>query len=219
LLESQVDPDPFVQFRIWFDEAVAAGERQPEAMTVASVDAAGQPSARMVLLRGLDDRGLTFFTNYASPKASELDANPRAAIVFHWLVLQRQVRVTGAVERISAAESDEYWATRPRGSQLSAWASQQSAPVADRATLEAAVAEYEARFAAGPDEDGAVPRPPDWGGYRVLPDMLELWQHRDDRLHDRLRYTRARASARDAGALRSSERGIKGGWVLERLQP
>jgi pyridoxamine 5'-phosphate oxidase len=204
LLESQVDPDPFVQFRAWFDEAVGAGERQPEAMTVASVDASGQPSARMVLLRGLDDRGFTFFTNYASRKAGELDANPRAAIVFHWLVLQRQVRATGAVERVSAAESDEYWATRPRGSQVGAWASQQSAPVADRAALETAVAEYEARFAADPGEGGALPRPPDWGGYRVLPDTLEFWQHRDDRLHDRLRYTRAATSER---------------WVLERLQP
>ena len=197
LLEAEVDADPFVQFRAWFDDAVAHGVAQPEAMTVASVDTEGRPSARMVLLRGLDDRGFTFFTNYGSRKAGELDANPRAAIVFHWPVVLRQVRVTGTVERVSDADSDEYWSTRPRGSQIGAWASAQSTVVADRSVLEAAVAAHEARFA-GSD----VPRPADWGGYRVVPEVIELWQHRDDRLHDRLRYTR------DGDA-----------WVLARLQP
>lgn len=166
-------------------------------MTVASADAAGRPSARMVLCRGLDGRGFTFFTNYGSRKATELDANPVAAIVFHWYVVGRQVRATGTVERVSPAESDEYWATRPRGSQIGAWASAQSSVVADRAALEDAVADHAARY-----EDGEVPRPPDWGGYRVLPDVIEFWQHRDDRLHDRLRFTRA-----------------ADGWTIERLQP
>jgi pyridoxamine 5'-phosphate oxidase len=197
LLETDVDPDPFVQFRRWFDDATTHGARQPEAMTVASVDREGRPSARMVLLRRLDDRGFTFFTNYGSRKAGELDANPHAAIVFHWTDVLRQVRATGAVERVSAEESDEYWATRPRGSQVGAWSSAQSAVVAGRAELEAAVAACEARFS-----DGPVPRPPDWGGYRVVPDMIEFWQHRDDRLHDRLRYSL-----------------LDGTWQLERLQP
>jgi pyridoxamine 5'-phosphate oxidase len=202
LLETDVDPDPFVQFRRWFDDAAAHGARQPEAMTVASVDTEGRPSARMVLLRRLDDRGFTFFTNYGSRKAGELDANPHAAIVFHWTDVLRQVRATGAVERVSAEESDEYWATRPRASQVGAWASAQSAVVAGRAELEAAVAACEARFSRGGSAEGPVPRPPDWGGYRVVPDVIEFWQHRDDRLHDRLRYSR-----------------VDGTWQLERLQP
>ncbi|MFN8026105.1 MAG: pyridoxamine 5'-phosphate oxidase [Acidimicrobiia bacterium] len=197
LLEAEVDPDPFVQFRAWFDDARTQGAPQPEAMTVASTDVQGRPSARLVLLRGLDDRGFTFFTNYGSRKARELDGNAFAALVFHWWVVGRQVRATGLVERVSEAESDEYWATRPRGSQVGAWASQQSAPVVDRAALEAAVAESEARF-----EGSDVPRPPDWGGYRVVPEVVEFWQHRDDRLHDRLQYTRAGDD-----------------WVIERLQP
>jgi pyridoxamine 5'-phosphate oxidase len=208
LLETEVDPDPFVQFREWFADAGAHGAPQPEAMTVASADAAGHPSARVVLLRGLDDRGFTFYTNYGSRKADELDANPHAAIVFHWHVVGRQVRATGTVERVSTEESDEYWATRPRGSQIGAWASAQSAVVSGRAVLEAAAAEYEARFADDDVAGGAVPRPPDWGGYRVVPDTIELWQHRDDRLHDRLRYKRVGASADGSWT-----------WVLERLQP
>ena len=191
-----------MQFRAWFDDAVAHRVAQPEAMTVASVDAQGRPSARMVLLRGLDDRGFTFFTNYGSRKAGELDANPHAAIVFHWPMVLRQVRATGAVERVSDAESDEYWSTRPRGSQIGAWASAQSAVVADRSVLEAAVAESEARFSGDGGADAPVPRPADWGGYRVVPGVIEFWQHRDDRLHDRLRYVRAG----DA-------------WDLARLQP
>lgn len=197
LLEAEVDADPFVQFRAWFDDARAQGAPQPEAMTVASVDLRGHPSARMVLLRGLDERGFTFFTNYRSRKAGELDADPHAAIVFHWWNVGRQVRATGTVERVSATESDEYWSTRPRGSQVGAWASAQSAAVAGRAALEAAVASCEARFG-----DGPVPRPDDWGGYRVVPAVIEFWQHRDDRLHDRLQYTH-HADA----------------WSIERLQP
>ena len=202
LLEDEVDADPFAQFRAWFDDAVAHGVAQPEAMTVASADTEGRPSARMVLLRGLDDRGFTFFTNYGSRKAGELGANPHAAIVFHWPVVLRQVRATGAVERVSDEESDEYWSTRPRGSQIGAWASAQSAVVADRSVLEAAVADCEARFSEPDGGDGPVPLPDYWGGYRVLPEVIELWQHRDDRLHDRMRYTR------DGDA-----------WDLARLQP
>jgi pyridoxamine 5'-phosphate oxidase len=195
--EGAVDADPIVEVGRWFDDAVAHGALQPEAMTVATADADGRPSARVVLLRGVDARGFTFFTNYASRKGHELAANPRAAIVLHWPEVQRQVRATGRVEQVSDAESDAYWVTRPRGSQVGAWASHQSEIVADRAALEAEVARQEARFAGGD-----VPRPAGWGGFRLVPDEIELWQHRVDRLHDRIRYRRA-----------------GGPWVRERLQP
>jgi pyridoxamine 5'-phosphate oxidase len=183
--ERDVDPDPFVQFEHWFDDAVAHGELQPEAMIVATATPDGDPSARAVLLRGVDARGFCFYTNFDSRKGRELDANPRAAIVFHWPAALRQVRVTGAVERVSDAEADAYWNARPRASRISALASAQSAPIANRAELEARVAELEARTG-----DSDVERPTGWGGYRVVPDAIELWQHRDDRLHDRLVYTR-----------------------------
>jgi len=197
LHESDVDRDPFVQFSRWYDDAVEHGQLQPDAMIVASTTPVGRPSVRMVLLRGVDDRGFCFYTNFTSRKARELDANPHAAIAFHWPEVLRQVRATGTVERVSDAESDAYWFARPRASRLSAWGSVQSEVIASRRALEARVAELEARFS-----DGDVPRPPTWGGYRVLPDEIEFWQHRDDRLHDRLRYTR-----------------LADAWRIERLQP
>jgi len=195
-----LDPDPFVQFQRWFDDAEAHGQLQPDAMVVATSTADGRPSARMVLLRGVDVRGFCFYTNFDSRKGEELAANPHAAIAFHWPEVLRQVRATGRVERVSDAESDAYWYARPRASRVSAWASAQSEPVATREVLEARVDEVEARFA-----DGEVPRPDGWGGFRVVPDEIEFWQHRDDRLHDRFVYTRADGSSGD--------------WQVVRLQP
>ena len=189
-------PDPITQLRAWLEEARAV-VGQPHVMTLATATVDGKPSARVLLLRGLDGRGLTFFTNRASRKGDELRANPRAAVVMHWWELGRQVRVEGAVEEIAQEESAAYWATRPRGSQIAAWASPQSLPLADRAALDARVAEEEERF-----EGQDVPLPPFWGGYRLLPESIELWTHRDDRLHDRVRYTRE-----------------DGGWRSERLAP
>jgi pyridoxamine 5'-phosphate oxidase len=183
---ADLDPDPFVQFQRWFDDASAHGQLQPDAMVVATSTPDGRPSARMVLLRGVDARGFCFYTNFTSRKGDELAANPRAAIALHWPEVLRQVRATGRVERVSDVESDAYWYARPRASRVSAWASNQSAPVATREELEARVAEVEARF-----EGGDVPRPEGWGGFRVVPDDLEFWQHRDDRLHDRFVYTRS----------------------------
>jgi pyridoxamine 5'-phosphate oxidase len=176
--------DPLATVQQWWDDAVAAGLGEPAAMTVATASPDGAPSARMVLLRGLDDRGLVFYSNRHSAKGRELAANPRAAAVLHWQPLGRQVRVSGPVVEVSARESDDYFATRPRGSQLSAWASPQSEVIDDRRTLEDAVAALEQTY---PD---AVPRPPWWGGYRIVPEVVELWTHRDNRLHDRRRFTR-----------------------------
>ncbi len=189
--------DPVTQFRRWYDEAVAAGVAQPEAMTIATAGPAGAVSARMVLLRGLDERGFVFFTNFDSAKGHELAANPRAALVFHWREQERQVRVVGPVARVAVDEAARYWASRPLGHRLSAWASPQST-VVGRAELEARVAEVQARFA---HED--PPLPPFWGGFVVGVDELECWQGRPDRMHDRLRY-------------RQDERG---GWLRERLAP
>ena len=197
LLEGDVDADPLVQVARWYDDAVAAGLVQPDAMQVATVDADGQPSARTVLLKGIDERGLSFFTSYESRKGVQLATNPRCALVLLWKPLERQVNVTGVAERLPAEESDEYFATRPRGSQVGAWASSQSAVIDGRAPLEAALAEVEARY------PGDVPRPPHWGGYVVRPDTVELWKGRRNRLHDRLRYSRTG----------------DGGWRLERLSP
>jgi pyridoxamine 5'-phosphate oxidase len=197
LREEDLAADPFAQFRDWYAQLVAAGTVEPDAMVLATCSADGQPTARNVLLKGLDDRGFVFFTNYESRKAAALDANPNASLLFSWVPLRRQVLVTGVAGRIAAEESDVYFATRPRASQLGAWASPQSRVIADRAELEARLADVERRFAGGD-----VPRPPHWGGYRVEPSTIEFWQGRADRLHDRLRYTR------DGGS-----------WRVERIAP
>lgn len=199
LYEADVDASPFVTFRRWYDDAVDHGALQPDAMIVATATADARPSARAVLLRGVDDRGFCFFTNFESRKGREITGNPRAAIVFHWPEVLRQVRATGRVERVAPAESEAYWQNRPRPSRVSAWASAQSRTIASRAALEARADEMAARFG----DDGEVPLPEFWGGFRVVPDEVEFWQHRDDRLHDRLRYSRSGTGA----------------WELDRLQP
>ena len=183
LREEDLDPDPFRQFAAWFAGAVAAGVHEPEAMTLATASSDGAPSARMVLLRGHGPDGFVFFTNYESRKAGELDANPCAALVLHWAPLGRQIRIEGAIARTADAESDAYFASRHRGSQIAAWASAQSRPIPSRAALDAEVAQVAARYA-----DGPVPRPPNWGGYRLTPAQFEFWQHAENRLHDRFRY-------------------------------
>jgi pyridoxamine 5'-phosphate oxidase len=198
LSERDAAADPYLQFSRWFDEAVAAAVPEPNAMALATVDAGGQPAARVVLLKSVDARGFVFHTNYDSRKGHDIDANPRVALLFFWPELERQVRIEGRAERVSAKESDDYFGERPRDSQLGAWASPQSAPIADRAVLETRFAEAEARFASA-----AVPRPPNWGGVRVAPDRFEFWQGRPSRLHDRLVF------ARDDG----------GGWTIARLAP
>ena len=197
LSKSSVDPDPLEQFRRWYDEAGEAGIKAPQAMALATAAGDGAPSVRMVLLKGADEHGFVFFTGYVSRKAAELDANPRAALLFHWDALGRQVRIEGQVERVPGQESDAYFATRPRGAQLAAAASQQSSVLRDRAEIDDRVAEL-AREHEGSD----VRRPDHWGGYRLVPETYEFWQHRDDRMHDRLRYRRA-----------------NGDWIVERLSP
>ncbi len=188
--------DPVELFNEWFAAAQAAGVEVPEVMTLATADADGRPSARMLLLKSADERGFTFFTGYESRKGQELAENPRAAVVFYWRPLGRQVRVEGIVRRLSAEESDAYWATRPPRSRAAAAASRQSEPIGSLEELEA---EAERRLA---EHDGEVPRPDRWGGYVLEPEAIELWQHRDDRLHERVRFTRARE-----------------GWHAERLAP
>jgi pyridoxamine 5'-phosphate oxidase len=196
LSESDADRDPMRQFERWFEEALRANLPLPNAMTLATVSRDGLPAARVVLLKGVERGGFVFFTNYRSRKARELDALPQACLVFIWSDLERQVRVTGTVEKVDAAESDAYFVTRPLGARLSAWASEQSEKVASRSVLESAMAEAKARHGDSP------PRPPHWGGYRVMPAEIEFWQGRADRLHDRLLYTRS-----------------AGTWKIERLAP
>ena len=190
LCEGDVDPDPIRQFQAWHGDAGSPAE-----VAVATASPDGVPSVRMVLLKSADERGFAFFTNYGSAKAHDLTANPRASLLFFWPP-DRQVRVAGAVTLVEPAESDAYWSSRPRGSQLGAWASRQSEVIEDRAQLERRLAEAVERF---PDE---VPRPAFWGGFRIIPETVEFWHHRDDRLHDRLRYRRH-----------------GDGWVIERLSP
>jgi len=197
--ETDVSHDPFVEFARWFAEAQEAEVLEPTAMTLATATADGAPSARVVLLKGFDERGFVFFTDYRSRKGAELEANPRAALVFHWGELERQVRITGGVALVSRQDSEHYYKTRPLGSRLGAWASHQSRVIPSRAALEGDLHEVEARF-----RDGDPPLPPHWGGYRVVPDTIEFWQGRESRLHDRIRYVR--------------EGGGKG-WRVERLSP
>ncbi len=198
LAEVDLDPSPFHQFERWLGQAAEAGLAEPNAMTLATCTPDGLPSARIVLLRGLDERGFAFFTSYEGRKGRELEANPRAALVFYWAALERQVRVEGTVERVAPEESDVYFRTRPRGSQVGAWTSRQSEALPDRAALERRLAEVEAEFV-GRD----VPRPPFWGGFRVCPLRIEFWQGRPSRLHDRLCYLRLEPT----------------GWRIERLSP
>ena len=198
LVETDVNPDPFIQFQTWFDAAVTAQLPEPNAMTIATATADGIPSARVVLLKAVDTRGFVFFTNYNSHKAQELAANPQAALVFLWTEMERQVRIQGTVEKIALAESDEYYYSRPAGSRLGAWASEQSQVIPDRTILEDRLASLKAQH-----PDGDINRPEHWGGFRVIPTVIEFWQGRSSRLHDRLRYQLSKTK----------------GWTIDRLSP
>ncbi|MEX3557627.1 MAG: pyridoxamine 5'-phosphate oxidase [Burkholderia sp.] len=197
--KADVAPDPIRQFDKWFKEALDAHLPEPNTMTLATVDAGGRPSARMVLIKGVDERGFVFFTNYESRKGREIAHNPNAALLFYWIELERQVRIEGRIEKTSAAESDSYFASRPVGSRIGAWASEQSSVIANREVLEARERDFGARYGENP------PRPPHWGGYRLVPEAIEFWQGRPSRLHDRLRYLRDPAGA--------------GAWTIERFSP
>jgi len=198
LRERDLNPDPILQFEQWFQDASNAGVFEPGAACLATANRVADPSARMILLKGVDERGFIFFTNYGSPKARDLTENPRAALVVAWVELARQVRIAGSVERISMEESARYFESRPAGSRLSAWASRQSGVIQNRQVLEERIQSFRARFG-----DGDIPLPPFWGGYCLFPDQVEFWQGRPDRLNDRLRYRR-QAEAQ---------------WVVERLEP
>lgn len=195
--ETSVDADPIRQFDAWFKQALDARLPEPNTMTLATVDARGYPSARIVLIKGVDERGFVFFTNYESRKGLDLAANPHASLLFYWIELERQVRVEGTVVKASAEESDAYFHSRPLGSRVGAWASEQSRPIESRALLEAREKSFSERFGENP------PRPPHWGGYRLVPETIEFWQGRPSRLHDRILYTRLSA----------------GGWRISRLSP
>ncbi|MBP6095304.1 MAG: pyridoxamine 5'-phosphate oxidase [Methyloversatilis sp.] len=195
--EAEAADDPIHQFKVWFTEAGRVVERDPNAMTLATVGDDGRPSARIVLLRGYDDDGFVFFTNYDSRKGQELETNPHASLLLFWAVLERQIRIEGTVSKVSAEESDAYFSLRPLGNRLGAWASPQSREIPSRESLAARIGEFEARFGTAP------PRPENWGGYRLQPEAIEFWQGRADRLHDRLLYRR------DAAA----------GWARSRLAP
>ena len=198
LSESDLAADPIQQFSLWFNQALTSGVPEPNAMALATATADGRPSVRMVLLKGFDAAGFVFYSNYDSRKGRELAANPWAAIVVHWVDLERQIRIEGAVERLATDQSAAYFHSRPVGSQLSAAASRQSEVIPSRAMLEARVAALETQYA-----DEAIPLPEYWGGYRVVPDAIEFWQGRPSRLHDRLRY----------------RGGADGSWIIERLSP
>ncbi len=198
LLEKNIDPNPFIQFNKWWDEAVKSELEEVNAMTLATASVSGVPSARIVLLKGADEKGFVFFTNYDSHKGRELAQNPLACLVLFWAELERQVRIEGVVEKISEAESDEYFASRPQDSRIGAWASEQSSIIEAREIIEERAEQYRLKFT-----DGNIPRPPHWGGYIVKSRLIEFWQGRASRLHDRLQYT-----LQDNGA-----------WKIERLAP
>ena len=198
LIESDADPNPFKQFQQWFDQALAGQLPEPNAMTLATVAPDGKPSARIVLLKNFDPHGFVFYTNYSSHKGQQLQANPWAALVFWWAELERQVRIEGRVEKVSEAESDAYFHSRPLGSQLGAWVSQQSQVIETREVLEVRLQELEEKYI-----NQVVPRPTHWGGFRVIPTAIEFWQGRPNRLHDRLLYRRL----------------DDGRWLIERLSP
>ena len=200
LREEDVAPSPIVQLEKWLHDAIAAEHPEPTAMTLATASPDGEPAARVVLLKELDERGLVFFTHYEGDKGRQLAANPRASACLFWVMLERQARVTGSVVKVTRAETEAYFESRPRESQLGAWASEQSSVIAGREALEARLVEVRARFG-----DGPIPCPEHWGGYRLVPDRVELWQGRPNRMHDRLRYTR-----------KSNE---PNSWVIERLSP
>ena len=197
LNESDIASSPIEQFTEWWNNAIESKILEVNAMTLATSDKNGKPSARIVLLKGFDERGFVFFTNYKSRKASNLRENPKAALIFFWKEIERKIRIEGIVEKISAAESDAYFFSRPGGSRIGAWASPQSKIIADRGVLEENVQKYKEEF------KNSIPRPPHWGRYRVMPELIEFWQGRSNRLHDRIQYTKT----------------ISGSWKVDRLAP